>query len=253
LTHTHARANTNKTLWLIHGRVAILEDHFIYSYFDDVCCVVVQLKDPNCGPLDLNYFKYNASVAKSPSFVNMREVCGRHKLPPGTYCVVPSTFGPNEEGDFLVRLFTEKPATAASVFITCLLTYLLTSVWYFRNVIYSQRGSAWQSYIGHRVPKGGTRVFYLSAWKNHRTYMSPTQIWTNFQTWPICGELINIRALESKLPLNVKLPPTFRFLIGWRLPPLGIRITVVICLLFDRSSPNLRLRLRTNRWRHTMK
>jgi len=76
---------------------------------------IYRLKDPNCGPLDLNFFKYNASVAKSPSFVNMREVCGRHKLEPGTYCVVPSTFGPNEEGDFLVRLFTEKPATSAEI------------------------------------------------------------------------------------------------------------------------------------------
>jgi hypothetical protein len=76
------------------------------------CARLSQLKDPNCGPLDLNFFKFNASVAKSPAFINMREVCGRHKLAPGTYCVVPSTFGPNEEGDFLIRLFTEKPATA---------------------------------------------------------------------------------------------------------------------------------------------
>jgi len=76
---------------------------------------IYKLKDPNCGPLDLNFFKFNASVAKSPSFVNMREVCGRHKLEPGTYCVVPSTFGPNEEGDFLVRLFTEKPASSAEI------------------------------------------------------------------------------------------------------------------------------------------
>ncbi|XP_050508668.1 calpain-B isoform X2 [Diabrotica virgifera virgifera] len=59
-------------------------------------------------PLDINFFKYNASVARSPSFVNLREVSCRFKLPPGTYCIVPSTFDPNEEGEFILRIFTEK-------------------------------------------------------------------------------------------------------------------------------------------------
>ncbi|XP_044749526.1 calpain-A-like isoform X1 [Coccinella septempunctata] len=58
-------------------------------------------------PLDLNFFKYNASVARSPSFINLREVSCRFKLPPGTYCIVPSTYEPNEEGEFLLRVFSE--------------------------------------------------------------------------------------------------------------------------------------------------
>ncbi|XP_044263644.1 calpain-A-like isoform X2 [Tribolium madens] len=58
-------------------------------------------------PLDLNFFKYNASVARSPSFINLREVSCRFKLPRGTYCIVPSTFDPNEEGEFLLRVFSE--------------------------------------------------------------------------------------------------------------------------------------------------
>lgn len=70
--------------------------------------VIYKLKDPNCGPLDINFFKYNASVAKSPSFINLREVCGRHMLQPGTYCVIPSTFEPHQKGEYLLRIFTEK-------------------------------------------------------------------------------------------------------------------------------------------------
>ena len=78
-------------------------------------CVHVQLKDPDCGPLDLNFFKYNASVAKSPAFINLREVCGRHRLEPGDYCIIPSTFNPNEEGDFLIRIYSEKPSDTQEI------------------------------------------------------------------------------------------------------------------------------------------
>jgi calpain len=68
-----------------------------------------QLQDPDNlpKPLDLNFFKYNTSVARSPSFINLREVNCRFKLPPGVYCIVPSTFEPNEEGEFILRVFSE--------------------------------------------------------------------------------------------------------------------------------------------------
>ncbi|XP_026279609.1 calpain-A isoform X4 [Frankliniella occidentalis] len=59
-------------------------------------------------PLDYNFFKYNASCARSPSFINLREVSCRFKLPPGSYCIVPSTFEPNEQGEFILRVYSEK-------------------------------------------------------------------------------------------------------------------------------------------------
>lgn len=83
-------------------------------------------------PLQRNFFKYNASVARSPAFINLREVSNgkssfflppilnvcyisqvscRFKLPPGHYLIVPSTFEPNEEGEFLVRVFAENRVT----------------------------------------------------------------------------------------------------------------------------------------------
>ncbi|XP_045530250.1 calpain-B-like isoform X5 [Pieris brassicae] len=59
-------------------------------------------------PLDVNFFKYNASVGRSQAFINLREVSARFKLDQGRYVIVPSTFEPNEEGEFLLRVFSEK-------------------------------------------------------------------------------------------------------------------------------------------------
>ncbi|XP_021945199.1 calpain-A isoform X2 [Folsomia candida] len=61
------------------------------------------------SPLPVKFFKYNASIARSPTFINLREVCSRFKLDPGKYVVVPSTFEPNEEGEFIIRVFSEGP------------------------------------------------------------------------------------------------------------------------------------------------
>lgn len=82
----------------------------MYSFFNNYCFLFsLQLENPDRlpKPLDVNFFRYNASVARSPSFINLREVSCRFKLPPGVYCIVPSTFDPNEEGEFLLRIFSE--------------------------------------------------------------------------------------------------------------------------------------------------
>ncbi|XP_065943515.1 calpain-9 isoform X3 [Magallana gigas] len=67
-------------------------------------------EESGAGPLPLDFFKYNASCAKSNNFINMREVCTRHKLPSGQYCIIPSTFQPHQQGNFLLRLYTEQRA-----------------------------------------------------------------------------------------------------------------------------------------------
>lgn len=58
-------------------------------------------------PLKLQFFAKKSSTARSAAFINLREVSTRHKLPPGLYVIVPSTFEPNEEGEFLLRVFSE--------------------------------------------------------------------------------------------------------------------------------------------------
>ncbi len=71
------------------------------------------LRDPSVPrPLDTDFFRFTRSAGRSKAFINLREVSVRFRLPPGTYCILPSTFKPNEEGDFMLRIFTEKPNTA---------------------------------------------------------------------------------------------------------------------------------------------
>uniref|UniRef100_A0AAZ3PPU0 calpain-2 n=1 Tax=Oncorhynchus tshawytscha TaxID=74940 RepID=A0AAZ3PPU0_ONCTS len=60
--------------------------------------------------LDKNYFLTHAQKARSETFVNLREVSTRFKLPPGEYLIVPSTFEADLNGDFCLRVFSEKQA-----------------------------------------------------------------------------------------------------------------------------------------------
>ncbi|KAK1875932.1 Calpain-2 catalytic subunit, partial [Dissostichus eleginoides] len=62
------------------------------------------------GPPGQNFFLTHAQTAKSETFTNQREVSTRFKLPPGEYLIVPSTFEPHLNGDFCVRVFSEKQA-----------------------------------------------------------------------------------------------------------------------------------------------
>ena len=65
-------------------------------------------KEDSKSQLGEEFFKYNAHSALSDSFVNAREVTGRFRLSPGSYIIIPSTYHPGTEGEFLLRAFKEK-------------------------------------------------------------------------------------------------------------------------------------------------
>ncbi|OWK63115.1 Calpain-9 [Lonchura striata] len=62
------------------------------------------------GHFGKDFFRYHPSKARSKTYINLREVSHRFKLPPGDYILIPTTFEPHQEADFCLRIFSEKKA-----------------------------------------------------------------------------------------------------------------------------------------------
>lgn len=57
--------------------------------------------------MERTFYETHVSIARSHSYVNMRGNSRRFKFPPGKYVIIPSTFDPGEEGEFLIRVISE--------------------------------------------------------------------------------------------------------------------------------------------------
>ncbi|KAM9612976.1 calpain-8 [Trichechus inunguis] len=76
---------------------------------------VYQLENHTDVHLGQDFFRGHQPSARSNICVNLREVSGRAWLPPGEYLVVPSTFEPFKDGEFCLRVFSEKKLTALEI------------------------------------------------------------------------------------------------------------------------------------------
>ncbi|XP_073484435.1 calpain-2 catalytic subunit [Aquarana catesbeiana] len=65
--------------------------------------------------LNRDFFLRNKAKDRSDTFINLREVLNRFRLPAGEYVIVPSTFEPHKVGDFCMRVFSEKNAESQVV------------------------------------------------------------------------------------------------------------------------------------------
>ncbi|XP_064411925.1 calpain-9 [Latimeria chalumnae] len=65
--------------------------------------------------LTKDFFRYHSSKARCKTYINMREVSDRFSLKCGEYVIIPTTFKPEEEADFFLRIFSEKKADASEM------------------------------------------------------------------------------------------------------------------------------------------
>lgn len=70
--------------------------------------------EDQCEELSTQFFAYRRNdgyhkcVAKTPTWQDGRETNIRVRLSPGKYCIIPSTFFPDREGDFILRVHIER-------------------------------------------------------------------------------------------------------------------------------------------------
>uniref|UniRef100_UPI00398EAF10 calpain-9-like n=1 Tax=Pristiophorus japonicus TaxID=55135 RepID=UPI00398EAF10 len=83
-------------------RMRLMGVNFLHMGFD------IFKGDPTKAYLTFEDLQQATPVLSTKEHKNSTEIMRRGCLPPGHYIIIPSTANPNEEGEFLLRVFTEK-------------------------------------------------------------------------------------------------------------------------------------------------
>jgi len=103
-----------------------------YLAHKTVYFMFLQLEDSHnygSGPLPKTFFETHTPAGLSgfpeEMYLPCQHVSSRHDLTPGEYVIVPSTKNQDQEGKYLLRLFTEKPLAAKWIFTVFSLQFSL--------------------------------------------------------------------------------------------------------------------------------
>ena len=72
-------------------------------------------KEIETGDYSADYFKSTEAIGTSGSYINYREVFGRFSMTKGAYVIIPATFLPNTEAEFLLRIFSQEKINLAEI------------------------------------------------------------------------------------------------------------------------------------------
>ena len=70
--------------------------------------------DTNYLPLTREHLSVNLPIASSGKFQSKKEIVQRFRVPPGELVIIPSTYYPEKESAYLLRLFSNAKMTVQS-------------------------------------------------------------------------------------------------------------------------------------------
>ncbi|XP_054287890.1 calpain-A-like [Macrosteles quadrilineatus] len=94
--------------------IGLLQKHKTRKIWHKIGFTAFRLEEPEKStktPLSVEFIGKNFENSSSSKFRRHRENVVRDSWEPGVYCIVPSTFKADEEGQFLLRVYSEKKSS----------------------------------------------------------------------------------------------------------------------------------------------